>query len=622
MYVDSCSRKNFSVSCKIQAEVFALIILLNDKWRARPDPERRGEREHWDLAGTLHDDWHDASVPSCWNTCTGYERYEGLFWYATEFELPVDASLDNHEVYIEFDAVNYLCRAWFNGHFIGEHEGGYLPFAFPAPKDDVTQNNRLVVLVDNRRSAQRIPGEVFDWFNYGGIVRDVRFRLRRARRFESVRVSAVPAPGKAANVIINYQQRSRFPFSWIIEDSGRILAQGHISGKQLNGHYEIELARAETWSPGNPKLYTLRLEPGPLAAAEAFSTKFGVRSIETRGTEILLNGNPIKIKGVSLHEEQIPFGRCIPREQRYQDVRDIKALGFNALRTAHYTHDAALLDAADEIGLLMFEEIPVYWEIDYANADVYKKAESMVEDMIARDFNHPSVMHWSVANEIPVERPECDRFVRRLMEHARSLDPTRMVSYVSCRFLIDKTRAASDVACVNCYLGWYYGNEHDMPGVMALARDTAPGKPWIMAEFGACARSGYHSARHAKYSEDKQEKMIAYYIRSLNSMPWVAGWFIWLYRDFRSPLRTHRHQRGFNRKGMVSETNIQKSICRRFPGLIHETRPLRDVSPPGFVSAAVEQIEAMLYKLIMPRLYKSQKEMFDDYYSNRPGTSE
>ena len=260
----------------------------------------------------------------------------------------------------------------------------------------------------------------------------------------------------------------------------------------------------------------------------------------------------------------------------------------------------------------------MYWEIDYASEDVYKKAESMIEDMIKRDFNHPSVILWSVANEVPVERPECGRFVRHLMDRARALDPTRMVSYASCRFLIDKTRAAADVANVNCYLGWYYGSEHDMPGVMALARDTAPDKPWIMTEFGACARIGFRSARNAKYSEDKQEKMLAYYIRSLNAMPWVAGWFIWLYRDFRSPLRTHRHQRGFNRKGIVSEANIQKSICNRFPELLNEKRPVRDASPPGFVSAAVEQLEAILYKLIMPRLYKSQKNMFDEYYSDKP----
>jgi beta-glucuronidase len=628
-------------------------VCLSGTWRGRPDPDVRGVHGQWfaaQVSAPDNPDWEPCAVPSCWNADPRYERYEGAFWYATDFSLPADRAPWQTRAALRFDAVNYLCRVWVNGQEIGSHQGGYLPFEFSLDAAVLRHANRLVVMAENKRSDQRIPGRLCDWYNYGGIVRHVHLIVDSPRRFACVRVTAAPSdPGKAS-FHIAWKQQEPFAFSWAVGDGDRILAQAAVDPKAGQGEICADLSGVEAWSPDSPKLYELRLTPEPLAHAEPFVTRFGIRSIQVQGHKILLNGQPLKMQGVSLHEELVPHGRAVPEAMRREDVQAIKDLGFNALRTAHYTHDEALLHAADEIGLLVLEEIPVYWDIDYASEKVYQLAESMVRDMIARDYNHPCVIQWSVGNEVPVERKDCDRFMRRLMDCARSLDATRIVTYVSCRFLIDDTtRRAADTACINCYFGWYMGRIRDVGEVMQLARMTAPDKPWIMAEFGAGALAGNTTqflTRMAergpedlrsimrrgieklsvsgavdigptRFSEEYQEKLLAHYIRTLNAMDWVAGWFIWIYRDFRSPIRTNPFQNGFNRKGIVSETNVKKTICFQLPDLLEETRIPEPVQNPELKFRVFKALERAAYKVFQPKLARVQRKMYDAYYSDK-----
>jgi len=598
-------------------------FILNGEWRAKPDPAGDGERNRWfDIAKSdaAAPEWEPVEVPSCWNSDPRYDRYEGLFWYAVDFPMP-EHDAGETEPAIRFGAVNYFCRAWLNGLEIGSHEGGYLPFEFEIDPANIKKNNRLVVLVDNLRSSKRIPGEVFDWYNYGGIVRDVVFFMRRPLRFESVRVSGRPIGASSAEVTVDFKQTESFGFKWRITpaDGGNQVAAGTLEQDSPTGRFIAGFRGAKTWSPESPNLYNIELEPLEDAAADPYVARFGVREIRIDGTKILLNGDSVKLRGVSLHEELEPYGRAIPAEERARDVADIKKLGFNALRTAHYTHDEALLDAADEAGLLVFEEIPVYWEIDYEDPRVYALARSMLRDMTERDFNHPCVILWSVGNEVPVEHAECADFIRALLSEARALDPTRLAAFVSCRFLIDSVRPASDIAGVNCYLGWYYGDEKDLAGLMELMQATAPDKPWIMTEFGACARRDYRSKAGAKYSEDRQADLLAHYIRTLNSLDFVNGWFIWIYRDFRSPLRTHPRQQGFNRKGIVDEKRQPKLSALRLPGLMEEMSAPRSKAPfAALRSALLAGLENFVYKAAFPLVTRSQRQLTNRYYLRRP----
>ncbi|MFA6447902.1 MAG: glycoside hydrolase family 2 TIM barrel-domain containing protein [bacterium] len=595
-------------------------ILLSGEWRGRPDPKQTGLNQEWfrvNNSGPDIPEWKSVDVPSCWNADPRYERYEGIFWYATDFDLPGEA---DSEIAIRFLAVNYLCRAWVNGREIGIHEGGYLPFEFNVPNERLLPGgNRLVVMAENFRSSRRIPGALFDWFNYGGIVRDVELLIRSPFRFKDARVRTSILSDGGAEITVNYQQIQTFPFSWLVTECGepdKPIASGVIESHALDGSFEIIIPNAKLWSPETPSLYMLELKPAPGVNAENHSVRFGVREIRTFGPRIIFNGKPIKLKGDSLHEELMPYGRSIPREERFRDARDIKKLGFNALRTAHYTHDEALLDAADEIGLLVLEEIPVYWDIDYESRSVYEKAESMLRDMIARDFNHPSVIQWSVGNEVPVENEACDLFIQRLLAEARSLDETRLVTYVSSRFLIDETRKASDVCCVNCYLGWYFGDEKELAGLLTATRETAPDKPWLVTEFGACARSGFRSPkRRSKYSENRQAEFLAHYIRTINGLDWISGWFIWIYRDFKSPMRNHKYQQGFNRKGIVGVEREQKLICEMLPSLLDEKILPKSESIMKFLAPAFKKLEEFAWRFAQPMIARAAKKEYDDFFT-------
>jgi beta-glucuronidase len=591
---------------------------IGGMWRGRPDPSRVGEKECWfadENSGAGAPGWRATQVPSCWNCDPKFERYEGTFWYATDFSVPEDRPARETELYIRFLAANYLCRVWLNGAPLGEHEGGFLPFEFKAPPDCFGRVNRLVAMVENFRSPRRIPGEVFDWFNYGGIARDVEIHTRSPRRFDAVRITTELSGGGGAVARVEYSRKFAFPFDWRLTDAaGDIVASGAAESASPVGGIDIIVENAKLWSPDDPHLYNLELMPREGSDADPFSSRVGVREIKADGAKILLNGKQIKLRGVSLHEEQVPFGRSMPPERRRRDVKDIKALGFNALRSAHYTHDEALLDAADEEGLLVFEEIPVYWDLDYASEKLRRTAAKMTRDMIERDFNHPCVILWSVGNEVPVENHHCDSLMRELMELARALDPTRLASYVSCRFMSDTTRRASDVCCVNCYVGWYYGDKKTLAPLMEMTRTTAPDKPWIVTEFGACAKFGFRNAANVKFSEEFQRDFLAHYIGVLNGMDWISGWFIWIYRDFKSPIRLNKYQMGFNRKGIVSEVNEKKISAEEMKMIMSAQKKTRPLSGAGWKAGLCVALEKAVFGIAMPFVSKSQRDQYNKYY--------
>ncbi len=282
----------------------------------------------------------------------------------------------------------------------------------------------------------------------------------------------------------------------------------------------------------------------------------------------------------------MPFGRTIPYEKRLEDIKTIKSLGFNALRTAHYSHNEDLLAIADKIGILILEEIPVYWNCNFKSNEVFKVAARILRELIKRDINHPSVIWWSVGNEIPIHRRECSRFIKRLMVLARKYDDTRIVTYVSRKLITDLTRRYADVATINTYFGWYFGHER----MLSLFLDimTAPlfNKPWIFTEFGAGAKFGFHDdwKNQTKFTEERQLQLLDYTIRTINSKENFAGWFIWIFRDFRSLMKSGNYQQGFNRKGIVSEKSYEKKlIFYRIPKLIENQRKALNTKVLGII---------------------------------------
>ncbi|MFX0106001.1 MAG: glycoside hydrolase family 2 TIM barrel-domain containing protein [Candidatus Hodarchaeota archaeon] len=367
-----------------------------------------------------------------------------------------------------------------------------------------------------------------------------------------------------------------------------ILYEGTVYKSSGKGIIKLTINNPKLWSPNTPNLYYLKIFDNSSKQEHSliFDAYFGIRQIEINGIHLYLNKEKIYLKGASLHEEYMPYGRTILYENRREDIENFKSLGFNAIRTAHYSHDEDLIDIADKLGILILEEIPVYWSCDYKNPYTYNQAANMLRELIWRDINHPSVIWWSVGNEVPLHQRACSKFIKSLISLAREIDNSRIVTVVSRKLIPDLTRISTDVATINSYFGWYFGHEKMINLVMDLIRTPIFNKPWIYTEFGAGAKYGFHTNKKnpLKYSEEKQLQLIDYTIRTINSKDFFAGWFIWIYRDFRSPKRQNKFQQGYNRKGIVSgEKNEKKLIYYRIPKIINVKRKSYNTKVLGLI---------------------------------------
>jgi beta-glucuronidase len=323
--------------------------------------------------------------------------------------------------------------------------------------------------------------------------------------------------------------------------------------------------------------------------------------------------------GVSLHEELMPYGRTISEKDRLRDLRAIKELGFNTLRTAHYPHDEKLIEIADKVGMMILEEIPLYWRCDFANPSVQRLAARMMRDLIRRDFNHPSVILWSMGNEVPIENVTCRRFMHQLLRFVKKLDPSRIVTYVSSRMFHDPLRKELDLPCLNEYFGWYYFSEKNLNLILDMIHETDVSHPLLITEFGADAKYGFHSRSLQKSSEERQASILANSIETFNSKPYVAGWIIWLYRDFRSPLRTNKYQLGYNRKGIVSDKNelkVAAKAIRRISSATPKKRRFHILPKFGFPARLIELFVVGILFGFGQKLFAGKN--LDKYYMRIP----
>ncbi|MFX0058004.1 MAG: glycoside hydrolase family 2 protein [Candidatus Hodarchaeota archaeon] len=568
-------------------------ISLNGFWKCKSDLDNIGLEKQWFLPENFQkvsDSLIDIEIPKSFNMLKGYKAFEGVFWHYYEFSFDVSKITDDFDYKLKFAGSNYITEVWLNGGFLGKHEGGFTPFKFNIYPSLIKENNLLVVRTDNIRRKGQIPDRVFDWFNWGGIYRNVDLLILRKNRIDDVIIKTKLNSRKSCLIKINYKIIGRLALKWHILDDKKqkTLYSGSISETVGSGGFLLTMNFPKLWSPENPNLYYLKiLSDLPTKNNEIlYETYFGVRQIEIKGTNIFLNKKKIILKGANLHEEIVGYGRTIPYELREKDIRDMKSLGFNALRTAHYSHDEALLDIADKLGLLILEEIPIWGYCDFKSSHTFKLAARMLRELVKRDINRPSVIWWSVANEIPIERPEVSRFIKNLMNWVRRLDDTRIVTYVSFRLFSDLTRRFADVATINFYFGWYVGSPRLISLFLDIMRVPAFNKPWIYTEFGAGAKYNFHAdlKDRVKFSEEYQLYVLDYSIRTFNAKQYLVGWFIWNYRDFRALLRQNKYQRGFNRKGLVSAENSDKKlIYYRIPKILNEKRKLINTRILGII---------------------------------------
>ena len=498
-------------------------------------------------------------VPRDWNSQS--EKlfyYEGTVWYRRKFA--ETAAKPDRRYFVHFGGANYESDVYLNGEKLGRHVGGFTPFAFEVT-GKLKGENSLVVRVNNQRHLDAVPTVNTDWWNYGGLTRDVLLVEVPSTFIADYSVKLDRGAGDRAAISVQLdgtkkQQTVHFRIPELaIDTTLNTDANGVASA-------EVALTHLQRWSPQNPHLYAVEWQ----AETDQVSDRVGFRTIETRGRQILLNGEPIFLRGVSIHEENpLRGGRAATVEDARLLLTWAKELGCNFARLAHYPHNEYMARMADEMGLLLWEEIPVYWTIQWENPSTLANARNQLSELIARDHNRASVIVWSVANETPISEPRT-RFLKTLVDDARRLDGTRLVSAAmemrkdprepNTRIIDDPFGEYTDLVSFNEYVGWYDG----LPESCKAAKwSVLREKPVVISEFGGDALGGLHGEAEARFTEEFQAELYRETLPMLERLPGFSGCTPWVLVDFRSPRRPLPHiQDGFNRKGLISENDAKK----------------------------------------------------------------
>ena len=544
----------------------------NYRWQAHdsaPRPSRGAyfmdatPRDSQELIEYNFDQADTLQVPGDWNTQkTKLYYYEGTIWYRKTFDF---AALPKGEkAFIYFGAANYRADVYLNGKKLGTHYGGFSPFSYEATEQLKLGKNSLVVRVDNKRYQNAVPTLNTDWWNYGGLTREVKlvtvpqtfisqhqlhlepgepFRIRG-----TVQLSQ-PEAGKSVSVIIPELQ---------IKQSAKTNAEGVAT-------FSFAAKNLIRWHPENPKRYRVTIK----TKGDEVSEWMGFRSIETQGKQLLLNGQPIYLRGISVHEELAlnGGGRVKTEEEARQLLTWAKQLNANFLRLAHYPHNQIMVRLAEEMGFLLWSEVPVYWTISWENPDTYQNAENQLRDMIKRDYNRAAIIIWSLANETPVGEAR-NHFLRRLVEKARAMDNSRLLSAAMERHWKNNNNSNAvsvvedpladllDIVSFNQYIGWYDGPPEKLQRV---SWEIPYNKPVFVSEFGAGAKQGFFGAPSQRWTEEYQAQLYEKTLAMLEGIDGLVGFSPWILSDFRSPRRVLPViQEDFNRKGLVSEDGIKK----------------------------------------------------------------
>ena len=511
-----------------------------------------------DLIEYDFDKAEEMPVPSDWNTRD--ERlffYEGTVWFYRKFNVEKSALKEGRRKLLYFGAVNYDAHVYVNGRHMGHHIGGFTPFNFDVTDQLKEGENFVIVKVDNKRHAEDVPTQIFDWWNYGGITRDVLLVDVPATYVENYSLQLLSLEGRRLGftVKLNKAEAGQKVTLRIPE----LKLEKNITTSDNGTATTFMKAKPQLWCPNNPKLYKVEITMN----GETITDEIGFRKIETRGKQILLNGEPIFLKGISIHEEK-PYGggRANCTEDAHTLLSWAKELGCNFVRLAHYPHNEYAVREAERMGIMVWSEIPVYWTIAWKNFATYQNAEAQLHDMIARDHNRANVIIWSIANETP-HSTERDQFLGRLATYARSQDSTRLISMAMevtgasnyHNKLQDNMNKYVDVVSFNQYIGWY----RDVNDAPKMTWEIPYNKPVIISEFGGGARAGLHGEKNQRWTEEFQENLYRENTAMLDKIDGLAGTTPWILKDFRSPRRVLTGiQDYYNRKGLVSDQGEKK----------------------------------------------------------------
>jgi beta-glucuronidase len=491
------------------------------------------------------------------------DRYQGCVWYARNFHVPGD--WEGHSLRLTFLAANYIADVWLNDQWIGYHEGGYTPFVF-----DVTDGihtgevNMLYVRVDNipwlprlggdnsqwHNNRDIIPYATADWWNYGGILRDVyleclpAMHIARLDAQGSIQNSVPVLKGTA--MIIHPPESLHLSLFTGKKDTllkmhvdrcagGEILAEMDLEVKSIGDDlglatFRFPVEKANPWTSENPQLYYLRAE---IPDGDAFTTQVGFRNISTERDKLLWNDQPTYMKGASRHEDYPVIGRGLTYADMSLVKRDLelmKEMKSNFIRLSHYPNHPMTALLTDRVGLVVWEEIPVYWfsSTGFKNQKERGIARQMWLEMIYTDYNRPSIGFWSTCNECSAQ-DERREYIRDLYELSKRVDGSRLVVQSAAGASVDLTHKETDVIGMTLYYGVFYGDDPyaDTLALLDQTHQVMPGKPIICSEFGYWAMPNWSSS-------DKQLRIAEETFRALISRDFIWGATWWIGFDYQT----------------------------------------------------------------------------------------
>ena len=592
-------------------------ISLNGEWDFRFDSVNVGMNEQWQNQ-TFDKNWDKIEVPSSYNiTFPEKYFYFGFAWYKKTIKIDKDV-LIGKRVILHINGAGLRSNLWINGSKAGNHNSPYSDFS-----TDITgfinaeMENTITIRTDNKIDNSSVPDRI-GWWPYGGLYRDVYLEIIPEIAIENVWVNTSWQNGKwyfSINCIINsFSHKGEIAeLEFTLKNGQKIICN---SGKKqeldkikTKTTFDDKIQNIIKWNTNNPKLYELTVSIKNKNQKHSRSIKVGFRDVKVEGSKIYVNNKSLLIKGINYHEDHPDYGSAMPKEQTKSDLLAIKELGVNLIRSAHYTHDQYFYDLCDEMGFLVWAEIPA-WQTStklLADSSVWVKyIEPQLTDMVMQYRSHPSIIIWSVGNEFDSSKEEALQYVRKSVNYIRSLDTTRLITYAS-----DKHKKNDDICfrevdfiAINEYYGWYYGTLYDLGNTLDRLHGKYSNKPIVVSEFNAgaaldsVANDNYCALSGKQYTLEYQNKFLTVHLDQIyhpDRADFVSGGIIWLYNDFADIHRVgggHPKQWDYvNLKGLVNQQRERKpsfELVKRYYNSINE--PLAQLSEvlisqalPGYI---------------------------------------
>ncbi len=527
------------------------------------------DNESWDFHIEGDINWHSSiPVPGCWNFIPGLEYYEGVAYYRRIFNFSQDWT--SKSVFLHFRAVNYYCEVSLNDVYLGSHEGGYTPFKFNVTGLlEVFTLNTLIVKVSNILSGNTIPGELIGWKNYGGIYREVYLEATNRTYIDSNFISYEMQLGSEVNVTLYHNltvynsQNSMQEINCTLQIFNQTLSEVCTTFQSFNvsafSAKNILISQncsdITPWSPKSPVLYYVNIslfEKGTWNLLDKMVYRIGFKTIQIINNSLYVNNERFLIKGINRHEDFPLWGKTQPYHLLIQDLKLLKELNINSVRTYHYPNHPAFLELCDENGIFIIEEIPA-WNIpatNLAKAEVVTTAKQQIREMIERDFNHPCILFWGIGNEIDSDTQEGWNFISEMVRTVRALDSKTLIYFASNQLRDDICFDLVDIIAANPKYGWYYGEIPELDDFLEYWHAKYPNKAIVITEFSADSQIGDFSGQ--KFSENYQAHLLKESWDIIISKNYTIGAYVSCFMDYPDLARMFNPIPFFNQKGLLS----------------------------------------------------------------------